>query len=78
MRRSEIDIFDMIFSRLMIDACEVANRSRMDAVIAECHEIAERIGLPHYRWRAASARAMQAGLDIIEPRLAPTINQLVT
>jgi hypothetical protein len=49
--------------RLMIDACEVADRNRMDAAIDECHEIAERIGLPHYRWRAASARAMQATMD---------------
>jgi hypothetical protein len=49
--------------RLMIDTCEVSDRDRMDAVIDECHEIAERIGLPHYRWRAASARAMQATMD---------------
>ncbi|MDX1405796.1 MAG: AAA family ATPase [Woeseiaceae bacterium] len=49
--------------RLMIDACEVGDRGLMDSVIDECHQIAERIGLPHYRWRAASARAMQATLD---------------
>lgn len=49
--------------RLMIDTCEVADRNAMDAVVDECHDIAERIGLPHYRWRAASARAMQATMD---------------
>jgi tetratricopeptide (TPR) repeat protein len=49
--------------RLMIDACEVADRARMDQAIEGCHRLAERIGLPHYRWRAASARAMQATID---------------
>jgi tetratricopeptide (TPR) repeat protein len=49
--------------RLMIDACEVADRTKMDRAIEECYHLAERIGLPHYRWRAASARAMQATID---------------
>ena len=49
--------------RLMIDACEAAHRGAMDRAIEECHHLAERIGLPHYRWRAASARAMQATID---------------
>jgi tetratricopeptide (TPR) repeat protein len=49
--------------RLMIDACEAANRDKMDAAIEEIHSLAEKIGLPHYRWRAASARAMQATIS---------------
>ena len=49
--------------RLMICACEMADRVRMDVYIEECYHLAERIGLPHYRWRAASARAMQATID---------------
>jgi tetratricopeptide (TPR) repeat protein len=49
--------------RLMIDACEASNRGAMDRAIDECNHLAERIGLPHYRWRAASARAMQATID---------------
>jgi len=53
--------------RLMIDASELADRKAFDAAIDACERIAERIGLPHYQWRAASAKAMQA---IIEGRYA--------
>jgi len=49
--------------RLMIDACEAADRDKMDAAIDRIDRLADRIGLPHYRWRAASARAMQATID---------------
>lgn len=49
--------------RLMIDACEAADRDKMDSAIDRIHRLAEKIGLPHYRWRAASARAMQATID---------------
>jgi hypothetical protein len=49
--------------RLMIDACEAADRQRMDAAIDDCRRLAERIGLPHYLWRAASAQAMGNMID---------------
>jgi len=49
--------------RLMIDACEAADRDKMDSAVDRIHRLSEKIGLPHYRWRAASARAMQATID---------------
>jgi len=49
--------------RLMMDACEAGDRNGMDQAIDSCDAIAERIALPHYQWRVASARAMQATID---------------
>lgn len=49
--------------RLMIDASEIGDQAMMAAAIDACDRIAARIDLPHYRWRAASARAMQAMLE---------------
>lgn len=49
--------------RLMMDACEASEREKMDRAIDDCDNIARRIGLPHYQWRVASARAMQATID---------------
>ncbi len=46
--------------RLTVDASEAGDRGMLDESIAACNELAERIDLPHYRWRAASVRAMQA------------------
>jgi len=49
--------------RLMIDASEAGERKMMVDAIDACDELARRIGLPHYLWRAASARAMQATIE---------------
>jgi tetratricopeptide (TPR) repeat protein len=49
--------------RLMIDAGELGDRRMMDDIIDACERIANRIKLPHYQWRAASARAMQAMIE---------------
>lgn len=49
--------------RLMIDASEIGDRAMLDDAIAACEELARRIGLPHYQWRAESARAMQATIS---------------
>jgi tetratricopeptide (TPR) repeat protein len=46
--------------RLMIDASESGDRRMLDDAIATCDELAQRMSLPHYQWRAESARAMQA------------------
>ena len=59
--------------RLMIDAAEMADRQAFDAAIESAERIAHRIGLPHYQWRVASARAMQA---IVEGRYADAISCL--
>ena len=48
---------------MMIDASETGDRALLDDAIAACEEIANRVGLPHYQWRAASGRAMQATID---------------
>ena len=49
--------------RTMIDASEAGDRKMMVDAIDTCDEIARRIDLPHYLWRAASARAMQATIE---------------
>lgn len=49
--------------RLMIDAAEAADRLRMNQAIDACNQLAEKIALPHYQWRASSARAMQATIN---------------
>lgn len=51
--------------RLLIDGGELGDRRMVDETVDACERLANRIGLPHYQWRAASARAMQA---IIEGR----------
>ena len=48
---------------MMIDASETGDRTLLDGAIAACDELADRVGLPHYQWRAASGRAMQATID---------------
>ena len=48
---------------MMIDTSETGDRALLDGAIAACTELADRIGLPHYQWRAASGRAMQATID---------------
>ncbi|MGI9224023.1 MAG: ATP-binding protein [Woeseiaceae bacterium] len=45
---------------LMVDYSETGDRNGLDEAIRECCRLADRIGLPHYQWRAYSARAMQA------------------
>ncbi|MEO1246708.1 MAG: AAA family ATPase [Pseudomonadota bacterium] len=49
--------------RLMIDAIESGDRGTLDAAILDCCDIADQLGLPHYRWRTASAKAMLATLE---------------
>ena len=49
--------------RLMIDAAELADRPLFDAAVDRCRQIADRVDLPHYHWRAASAEAMRATID---------------
>ena len=49
--------------RLMIDAGELGDRRMLDDTIDACERLANRIGLPHYQWRAASAKAMQAMIE---------------
>ena len=48
---------------MAIDASESGERSLLDAAVDACDRLADSIGLPHYQWRAASARAMQAMID---------------
>jgi tetratricopeptide (TPR) repeat protein len=49
--------------RLVIDAGELGDRQTMDDAIDACEQIARRIALPHYQWRVASIRAMQATIE---------------
>ena len=49
--------------RLMIDAGELGDRQTQNDAIDACDTIAKRIALPHYQWRASSARAMQATIE---------------
>jgi tetratricopeptide (TPR) repeat protein len=49
--------------RLIIDASAIADRDLMDRAIEYCRRLARRIDLPHYQWRVASIRAMQATID---------------
>jgi len=49
--------------RLIIDASASADRDLMDRAIEYCRRLARRTGLPHYQWRVASIRAMQATID---------------
>ncbi|HEX7719076.1 MAG TPA: AAA family ATPase, partial [Woeseiaceae bacterium] len=49
--------------RLMIDASELGDRAMMDDIIETCERISNRIRLPHYQWRVASARAMQVMIE---------------
>ena len=46
--------------RLMVDAAEIADRQLFDESIDAAEQIAKRINLPHYLWRATSLRATQA------------------
>jgi len=48
---------------MMIDASEIGDRAILDEAISTCWNLADRIGLPHYQWRAFSARAMQAFIE---------------
>jgi tetratricopeptide (TPR) repeat protein len=51
-------------SQLMtIDASEIGDRAALDEAINSCSGLADRMGLPHYQWRALSARAMQAIIE---------------
>jgi tetratricopeptide (TPR) repeat protein len=45
--------------RLMFDGAEIGDRQMLDDAVDAAEHIANRIGLPHYQWRVASARAMQ-------------------
>jgi len=49
--------------RIMIDTSEAGDRAAMVDAIDACDQLARRIDLPHYLWRAASARAMQAAIE---------------
>ena len=49
--------------RLMIDAIETADREMLDEAVDAAEVIANRIALPHYQWRVASARAMQRMIE---------------
>lgn len=59
------DVPQQFRSRLLaaIDASESGDRDMMDHAIEACSKLADNIGLPHYQWRAASVRAMQAIID---------------
>jgi tetratricopeptide (TPR) repeat protein len=48
---------------MLIDASEVGDRALLDQAVRECGRLADRIGLPHYQWRAVSARAMLAIIE---------------
>jgi hypothetical protein len=48
------------YLRLMVDAAEIADRQLFDESIDAAEQIAKRINLPHYLWRATSLRATQA------------------
>jgi ATP/maltotriose-dependent transcriptional regulator MalT len=49
--------------RIMIDASAAGDRETMVNAIDACDQLARRIDLPHYLWRAASARAMQKMIE---------------
>ena len=49
--------------RLLVDATEAGDRELMDTSIENCVHFAQRIGLPHYQWRAESVRAMRATIE---------------
>ncbi|MEJ2089039.1 MAG: AAA family ATPase, partial [Gammaproteobacteria bacterium] len=49
--------------RLIIDAAELGDRQMLSDSIAACEQIAARIELPHYQWRVASVRALQATIE---------------
>ena len=51
------------YLRLVIDASVIADRDLMDRAIEHCRRLANRANLPHYQWRVASIRAMQASID---------------
>jgi len=65
MAANKRDIPQQFRSNLLmaIDASESGERSLLDAAVDACDRLADSIGLPHYQWRAASARAMQAMID---------------
>jgi len=48
---------------MAIDTSESGERALLDAAVDACDRLADSIGLPHYQWRAASVRAMQAMID---------------
>ena len=48
--------------RLVIDASELGDHRMMDESIRACEAIAEKIGLPHYKWRVASILAMRESI----------------
>jgi len=47
------------YTRLVVDLGVLGLGPEMGSAIAACSRIADDLGLPHYQWRAASARAMQ-------------------
>jgi tetratricopeptide (TPR) repeat protein len=59
------DVTQQFRSNLLmtIDATEIGDRALFDDAVAACGRLADRIGLPHYQWRAVSARAMQAIIE---------------
>ena len=59
------DVPQQFRSRLLatIDASENADREMLDHAVEACSSLADTIGLPHYQWRSASVRAMQAIID---------------
>ncbi len=58
-----------------IDASESGDREMMDSAIQACSKLADNIGLPHYQWRAASVRAMQAMIDGQFERVSALLDQ---
>jgi len=61
--------------RLMFDAVEIGDRQMLDDAVDAAEHIANRIALPHYQWRVASARAMQLMIDGQFARAMVLINE---
>ena len=61
--------------RLMFDAIETGDRQMLDDAVDAAENIANRIGLPHYQWRVASARAMQNMIEGNYARATELINE---
>lgn len=49
--------------RLMVDAIETGDSYLLDLTASRCEQLAKRIDLPHYLWRACSVRAMLATFE---------------
>jgi predicted ATPase len=48
------------YMRSAVDAMELGDAVTLDDAIEQCESLAQKLGLPHYQWTAASLRAMRA------------------